>query len=140
MMVSCIFCNIINGTIPSEKVYEDEHVYAFMDITPVAKGHLLLIPKVHRENVYDMTEDEAAHLFRAVPKIANALKAEFQPAGMNLLQNNGSHAGQTVYHFHLHFIPRYDEKDGFDWTWNPQVDTFTPEVLGDLASQLRERL
>ena len=85
-MVSCIFCNIINGTIPSEKVYEDEHVYAFMDITPVAKGHLLLIPKVHRENVYDMTEDEAAHLFRAVPKIANALKAEFQPAGMNLLQ------------------------------------------------------
>ena len=139
-MVSCIFCNIINGTIPSEKVYEDEHVYAFMDITPVAKGHLLLIPKVHRENVYDMTEDEAANLFRAVPKIANALKAEFQPAGMNLLQNNGSHAGQTVYHFHLHFIPRYDEKDGFDWTWNPQVDTFTPEVLGNLASQLRERL
>lgn len=139
-MVSCIFCNIINGTIPSEKVYEDEHVYAFMDITPVAKGHLLLIPKVHRENVYDMTEDEAANLFRAVPKIANALKAEFQPAGMNLLQNNGSHAGQTVYHFHLHFIPRYDEKDGFDWTWNPQVDTLTPEVIGGLASQLRERL
>ena len=84
---------------------------------PVTKGHVLLIPKTHRENIYDLTEEEASQLFSVVPKIANALKDEFKPAGMNLLQNNGAPAGQAVFHFHLHFIPRYDETDGFQPTF-----------------------
>lgn len=139
-MVSCIFCKIVNGSIPSEKVYEDEHVIAFMDITPVTKGHVLVIPKTHRENVYDLTEEEAANLFKVVPRIANALKTTFQPAGMNLLQNNGSHAGQSVFHFHLHLIPRYDERDGFTPGWNPQVETLTPERIQQLAASVRQQL
>lgn len=140
-MTNCIFCGIIEGTIPSVKIYEDEHVYAFMDIMPVTKGHVLLIPKKHVENVYDLSQAEASLLFAAAPKIANALKVEFQPAGMNLLQNNGAHAGQSVFHFHLHFIPRYDETDGFQLTdWEPKVSEYTPEQIKELAVGIRESL
>ena len=93
---------------------------------PVTKGHVLLIPKTHRENIYELTEEEASQLFSVVPKIANALKDEFKPAGMNLLQNNGAHAGQAVFHFHLHFIPRYDETDGFQPTFETKESEYTP--------------
>ena len=84
-----------------------------MDVMPVTKGHLLLIPKKHLENFMNLTQEEASHLFSVAPKIANVLKEKFKPAGMNLLQNNGAPAGQAVFHFHMHFIPRYDETDGF---------------------------
>ena len=73
-MSDCVFCKIIDGSIPSAKIYEDEHVYAFMDIMPVTKGHTLIIPKNHKENVYELSEEEASNLFKVVPKIANALK------------------------------------------------------------------
>ncbi|GKV66978.1 MULTISPECIES: HIT family protein [Sporosarcina] len=139
-MTSCIFCNIVEGSIPGEKVYEDEHVIAFMDIMPVTKGHVLLIPKTHRENLYEMTEDEAANLFKAAPRIAAALKEEFQPAGMNLLQNNGSFAGQSVYHFHMHLIPRYDNTDGFQLEFQPKVEQFPTDVLTELAANIKQRL
>ena len=135
-MTECIFCKIVDGAIPSAKVYEDEHVCAFMNIMPVTKGHVLLIPKKHIENVYDFSEEEASRLFAAAPKIANALKAEFKPAGLNLLQNNGAHAGQTVYHFHLHFIPRYDETDGFQLGWETKESEYTPERLQEIAAGL----
>lgn len=139
-MTNCIFCKIIDGSIPSAKIYEDDHALAFMDIGPVTKGHVLLIPKQHRENVYELTEEEASRLFAVVPKIANALKAEFEPAGMNLLQNNGAPAGQAVFHFHLHFIPRYDETDGFQPTFQPKVTEFTPERIQEIAAGLQARL
>ena len=92
-MTACIFCKIIEGTIPSVKVYEDEHVLAFMNIEPVTKGHVLLIPKTHRENIYEFTTEEAA-IFSVVPK-CNALD-EFNQQN-NLLQNNGAYAGQAVF-------------------------------------------
>ncbi|WP_432360616.1 HIT family protein [Sporosarcina sp. UB5] len=138
-MPSCIFCKIVEGTLPSEKIYEDDHVVAFMNIMPVTKGHVLLIPKNHRENLYDMTEEEASHLFSVAPKIANVLKEEFKPAGMNLLQNNGAPAGQTVFHFHLHFIPRFDETDGFEMGWNPKMEESTQERIKEIANQIRNR-
>lgn len=140
-MGNCIFCQIIEGSIPSAKIYEDEHVYAFMDIMPVTKGHVLLIPKKHVENIYDFTEEDAANFFKAAPKIANALKDEFIPVGMNLLQNNGEAAGQTVFHYHLHFIPRYDETDGFQLAkWDSKQDEFPTEKVQELAATLREKL
>lgn len=139
-MTSCIFCKIVEGSIPGEKIYEDEHVIAFMDIMPVTKGHVLLIPKTHRENIYEMTEEEAANLFKAAPKIANALKEEFQPAAMNLLQNNGSFAGQSVFHFHMHFIPRYDKTDGVKLDWNPKVEQFPMDVVSGIAERVRQKL
>lgn len=141
MMVRCIFCQIVEGDIPSAKIYEDEHVYAFMDIMPVTKGHVLLIPKKHIENMYDFTEEDAANFFAAAPKIANALKEEFKPAGMNLLQNNGAAAGQSVFHYHLHFIPRYDETDGFELAkWESKESEFTPEKIQSIAQGVREKL
>ncbi|WP_277587100.1 HIT family protein [Psychrobacillus antarcticus] len=139
-MSDCIFCKIIDGSIPSAKIYEDEHVYAFMDIMPLTKGHTLIIPKNHKEDVYDLTEDEASNLFKVVPKIASALKESFGPVGMNLLNNNGAPAGQSVFHFHLHFIPRYDQTDGFRPTWMTKEKTFTPEIIQNLAQELYEKL
>ncbi len=139
-MTNCIFCKIIEGTIPSIKIYEDEYVYAFMDIMPVSKGHVLLIPKKHLENIYDFSEKEASQLFSVAPKIANALKEEFKPAGMNLLNNNGAPAGQSVFHFHLHFIPRYDETDGFQPTWDTKQDEFPSERVEKIANGIRAKL
>ena len=139
-MSECIFCKIIDGSIPSAKIYEDEHVYAFMDIMPLTKGHTLIIPKNHKENVYDLSEEEASNLFKVVPKIASALKESFGPVGMNLLNNNGAPAGQSVFHFHLHFIPRYDQTDGFRATWMTKEKTFTPEIIQSLAGELFEKL
>lgn len=139
-MSECIFCKIIDGSIPSAKIYEDEYVYAFMDIMPLTKGHTLIIPKNHKENVYDLSEEEASNLFKVVPKIASALKESFGPVGMNLLNNNGAPAGQSVFHFHLHFIPRYDQTDGFRPTWITQEKTFTPEIIQNLAGELFEKL
>ncbi|QUG42733.1 HIT family protein [Psychrobacillus sp. INOP01] len=139
-MSECIFCKIIDGSIPSAKIYEDEHVYAFMDIMPLTKGHTLIIPKNHKENVYDLSEEEASNLFKVVPKIASVLKDNFGPVGMNLLNNNGAPAGQSVFHFHLHFIPRYDQTDGFRPTWITKEKTFTPEIIQNLAAELYEKL
>lgn len=139
-MSECIFCKIIDGSIPSAKIYEDEHVYAFMDIMPLTKGHTLIIPKNHKENVYDLSEEEASNLFKVVPKIASVLKESFGPVGMNLLNNNGAPAGQSVFHFHLHFIPRYDQTDGFRPTWITKEKTFTPEIIQNLAAELYEKL
>lgn len=140
MMSECIFCKIIDGSIPSAKIYEDDYVYAFMDIMPLTKGHTLIIPKNHKENVYDLSEEEASNLFKVVPKIASALKESFGPVGMNLLNNNGAPAGQSVFHFHLHFIPRYDQTDGFRPTWITKEKTFTPEIIQNLAGELFEKL
>jgi len=139
-MSECIFCKIIDGSIPSAKIYEDEYVYAFMDIMPLTKGHTLIIPKNHKENVYDLTEEEASNLFKVVPKIASALKENFGPVGMNLLNNNGAPAGQSVFHFHLHFIPRYDQTDGFRPTWITKEKTFTPDIIQNLAGEIFEKL
>ncbi len=139
-MSNCIFCKIIDGSIPSAKIYEDEHVYAFMDIMPLTKGHTLIIPKSHKENVYDLSEEEASNLFKVVPKIASALKDTFGSVGMNLLNNNGAPAGQSVFHFHLHFIPRYDQTDGLKLTWNTKEKTYSSEMIQDLAKELSNKL
>ena len=85
--------------------------------------------------MYDFTEEEASRLFAAAPKIANALKDEFKPAGMNLLQNNGAPAGQAVFHFHLHFIPRYDETDGFQLSLETKESKYTPERIQEIAAE-----
>ncbi|MEH7254189.1 HIT family protein, partial [Neobacillus niacini] len=111
-MSECIFCKIVNGEIPAAKVFENEHVLAFLDISQVTKGHTLVIPKVHKENLFELTPEIAKNIFESVPAIANALKKEYQPLGLNLVNNNGEHAGQTVFHFHMHLLPRYGQGDG----------------------------
>ena len=123
-MSDCIFCKIINGEIPSTKVFENEHVLAFLDISQVTKGHTLVIPKVHKENLFELTPEIAKEIYSVVPEIARAIKQEFHPVGLNSLNNNGEAAGQSVFHFHLHLIPRYGEGDGFGAVWkNIQANT-----------------
>ncbi|MEG0258780.1 MAG: HIT family protein [Lysinibacillus sp.] len=137
-MSECLFCKIVDGSIPSTKVYEDEHVYAFTDIMPVAKGHTLLIPKTHCQDIFEMSEETAKNLYAAAPKVANAIKAAFNPIGMNTINNNGAAAGQTVFHYHLHFIPRYDESEGLQVDW--QTLKYTSEQLTEVAEQIKANL
>lgn len=139
-MSDCIFCKIIKGEIPSAKVYEDEHVYAFLDISQVTKGHTLIIPKAHEENIYELSEDNARHVFSAVPKISNAIKAAYNPVGLNLLNNNGEKAGQSVFHFHLHIIPRYGEGDGFGAVWKTHTSDYSQEDLQNIAQTIAGKI
>ncbi|PEE36171.1 HIT family protein [Bacillus pseudomycoides] len=133
---NCIFCKIIEEQIPCSKVYEDEHVLAFLDISQVTKGHTLVIPKVHKQDIFALTPEIASHIFSVVPKISNAIKSEFNSVGFNLLNNNGEKAGQTVFHFHLHLIPRYGENDGFGAVWKSHQNEYTTENLQNIASTI----
>ena len=135
-MSDCIFCKIVNGEIPAAKVLENEHVMAFLDISQVTKGHTLVIPKVHKENLFELTPDIAKNLFESVPAIANALKEEYKPLGLNLVNNNGEQAGQTVYHFHMHLIPRYGQGDGFGAVWKTNTSDYTPQTLKEMAANI----
>ncbi|MDG4656736.1 HIT family protein [Ectobacillus antri] len=137
---NCLFCKIIAGTIPSAKVYEDEYMYAFLDISQVTKGHTLVVPKIHKENIFELTPEIAAKTFAAVPKIAEAIKTEFNPIGLNLLNNNGKDAGQTIFHFHIHIIPRYEKNDGFDVTWKSNADNYTSADLQQIAASIAHNL
>ncbi|MBB2481199.1 HIT family protein [Bacillus sp. APMAM] len=139
-MSDCIFCKIINGELPSAKVYEDEHVFAFLDLSQVTKGHTLVIPKIHKKNVFELTPEIAGNVFKAVPKIANALNAAYEPIGMNLLQNNGEFAGQSVFHFHIHLIPRYGKGDGFGAVWKSHQDNYSSDDLQKIAGEISNHI
>ncbi|MFB1052203.1 HIT family protein [Paraliobacillus sp. JSM ZJ581] len=136
----CIFCKIINGDIPSAKVYEDDDVFAFLDISQVTKGHTLIIPKTHVKNIYEIPEQAASNLFARVPKIANAIKDAFRPEGINVLSNTGEAAGQSVFHLHLHLIPRYGKTDGFRPIWETHADDYTQEALQSIAQNINEQI
>ena len=139
-MSDCIFCKIINGEIPCAKVFENEHVLSFLDISQVTKGHTLVIPKVHKTNIYEMTPDVSREFFEAVPKIAQAIKDEYEPIGLNLLNNNGEKAGQSVFHYHMHIIPRYGKGDGFGAVWKTHADDYSPEDLQNIAASINKHL
>lgn len=134
----CIFCKIINGELPSAKVYEDEHVYAFLDLSQVTKGHTLVIPKTHTKNIYETPPEVAKELFARIPKIANAIKAVYKPLGMNLLNNNEAPAEQSVFHLHIHIIPRYGDGDGYTPNWTVHTDDYTTEDLQHIAKEINE--
>lgn len=116
MQSNCIFCKIAAGEIPSATVYEDEEFKAIMDISPAAKGHVILISKNHFVNLFELDDNTASKALFAARKVAKAIQEEINCDGINLLQNNGEAAGQTVFHFHIHLIPRYD-KDQVKITW-----------------------
>lgn len=139
-MSDCIFCKIVKGEIPSAKVFENEHVVAFLDISQITKGHTLVIPKVHNENIFDLDGETARNLFEVVPQIANAIKADLQPAGINMLSNAGEAAGQEVFHFHMHLIPRYGKGDGFGAVWKSHQSEYTPEDLQQIAEGIHKQV
>ena len=129
-----IFTKIIRGEIPSQRIYEDEHVFAFLDIAPLADGHTLVVPKRQIEQLHDLPPDEAAHVGRVLGKIGARAVAATGAAGYNVLQNNGAAAGQVVMHVHFHIIPRR-AGDGLGFRWNAQQRT--PEQLAEMAAKIR---
>ncbi len=118
MKENCIFCKIIRGEIPSNTLYEDEDFKVILDISPAEKGHAILLPKMHNENLFELEDEIAAKALVVAKKVALAMRDELGFDGMNLLQNNGEAAGQTVFHFHLHLIPRLQE-DQVMMKWTP---------------------
>lgn len=118
----CIFCKIANGEIPSKTLYEDEEFRVILDLGPAAKGHALILPKDHYANLYELPDEKAAKVMILAKKMATQMKDKLSCDGFNLVQNNGEIAGQTVFHFHMHLIPRY-ENDGQKIGWVPGEPT-----------------
>lgn len=119
---TCLFCQIVSGKIPSEKVYEDAQTYAFLDIHPVNPGHTLVIPKMHAENIYDIPQTHFCDLMETVRRLAPLVKETLNADGINIAMNNDSAAGQLVFHAHIHIIPRFD-KDGYQhWRGTPYAE------------------
>ena len=114
----CIFCKIANGDIPSRTLYEDERFRVILDLSPAAKGHALILPKEHFANLYELPEDWCADVMQLAKKMASKMTERLHCDGFNIVQNNGVTAGQTVFHFHMHLIPRY-ENDGQSIGWTP---------------------
>lgn len=114
----CIFCKIANGEIPSNTVYEDEDFRAILDMGPAAKGHTLLLPKEHADNLFELPEDLASKALVTAKAVGKKIKEKLGADGLNIVQNNGEIAGQTVMHFHIHIIPRY-KNDGQKIGWIP---------------------
>ena len=122
----CIFCKIANGEIPSKTLYEDGDFRVILDLGPATRGHALILPREHADNLYELPEDTAAKVFVLAKKMATKMTEKLHCDGLNIVQNNGEAAGQTVRHFHMHLIPRY-ENDGQHILWNPGKST--PEEL-----------
>ncbi|WP_082676239.1 HIT family protein [Shouchella shacheensis] len=140
MAEDCIFCKIVSGDIPSTKMFENDHVLAFFDISQVTKGHTLVIPKEHHRDLYALPKDTASQLFEVVPEIASALKDAFEPEGMNILNNNGEIAGQSVFHYHLHLLPRYGEGDGYGGVWKEHGSEYSQQDFDGMASLVKSKL
>ena len=136
-MSDCVFCKIVARSIPATVVHEDAETLAFMDIGQVNPGHVLVACKAHVENVYGLSDAQAAAVFRAVAKVARAVRAAFEPPGLSIYQANGRPAGQTVFHLHLHVLPRHDA-DGMQLTW--PVKNPPREKLEDYAAKIRAAL
>ncbi len=115
-MNDCIFCKIVEGAIPSAKLYEDDMVLSFLDINPINPGHALVIPKVHVVSIFEIDEEVLQRCIVVAARVAKAIKEAVQCEGMNVLQNNFRAAGQLIDHFHIHLIPRF-EADGFLTSW-----------------------
>jgi len=136
-MSECVFCKIVAKQIPATVVHEDAHALAFMDIGQVNPGHVLVAAKAHAENIYALDDAQAAAVFRAAACVARAIQAAFLPEGLSVYQANGRAAGQTVFHFHIHLVPRV-AGDGMNLTW--PVKNPPREKLEAYAAQIRQKL
>ena len=133
-MSDCIFCKIANGEIPSATLYEDEDFRVILDLGPASKGHALILPKAHAANIYEISDDMAAKAMILAKKMATKMTEALKCDGFNIVQNNGEPAGQTVLHFHMNLIPRY-EGDQLRITWKP--GTLTDEVKNEILEKLK---
>ena len=136
-MSDCVFCRIVAGQIPSTRVHEDEHTLAFMDLGQVNPGHVLVAVKKHAANLFELDDVQAAAVARASTRVARAIRDAFGPAGLSVYQANGKVAGQTVFHYHVHLLPRH-AADGMELTW--PVKNPPRETLEGYAEEIRKQL
>ena len=126
---NCIFCKLANGQIPTNSIYEDDDFKVILDAAPAAKGHAIILPKTHAANLFELPDEYGEKIFAIAKKCGKAIKETYDYDGLNVLQNNGEAAGQTVFHFHMHLIPRY-EGDQVGLTWKP----------GELTDEMKEEI
>lgn len=132
---NCIFCKLANGVFPTNTIYEDEMFRVILDAAPASKGHALILPKEHYANLYELDMDAAGEAMKLAKKLAIHMKDVLECDGLNLVQNNGEVAGQTVFHYHLHLIPRYKEMKNDDiLTWSHE--NFTEEEMKEICNSL----
>ena len=129
----CIFCKLANGVFPTNTLYEDDDFNVILDLGPATKGHALILPKEHYKNIYELPEETAGKVFKLAKKLATEMTDKLGADGFNIVQNNNEVAGQTVFHFHMHLIPRY-EGDGQHILWEPTSPS--PEELTAIKNQL----
>lgn len=131
----CIFCKLANGDIPTNTLYENDKFRVILDAGPAVKGHALVLPKEHFANIYEIDEETAAEAAAVAKKMAKKISDTLHCDGLNILQNNGEAAGQTVFHYHVHLIPRYqgdEEKIQITWSQN----SFSDEEMQEIKNQL----
>jgi len=136
--MDCIFCKIINGEIPAVKVLDEELVVAFMDINPSSKGHMLVVPKNHAENIFEISENDLATLIKAVKRCAKAVKEALNAEGITILQLNGKASDQIVPHLHIHIIPRW-KNDGLSIS-NWEMKKGDMEEINDIARKVKKNI
>ena len=135
---SCIFCKIAGGQIPSHKLYEDEQVFSFLDIGPLSEGHCLVIPKAHYSTIDQMEPEIVAACTSVLPRLSRAVMSATNAEGWNVLQNNGTSAGQAVHHVHFHIIPRVEGDGlGFRWPAGKLGSEKADQLLQNILSHLR---
>ncbi|MDL2209416.1 HIT family protein [Desulfovibrio sp. OttesenSCG-928-O18] len=128
---SCVFCRIVRGELPSTRVYEDDAVVAFLDISPISRGHTLVIPKGHYATLLDLPEDVSSKILPVLTRIGRAVMAAMGADGFNCLQNNFAAAGQIVFHSHWHVIPRFEGDGLAQWPHNAQLDAAAMEAVAE---------
>jgi histidine triad (HIT) family protein len=133
MFESCTFCKIVRKEAPASIVYEDEEVIAFMSIRPINVGHTLVVPKKHYENIYEISEEETAYLYKVVKKLSHAVKQAVDAEGIRIVQNNGEAAGQVIFHMHVHIIPMNKNH-----SWLHHAEPRTAEALENDAERIRQ--
>ena len=132
---NCIFCKLANGIIPTNSIYEDEVFNVILDMGPATKGHALILPKDHYKNLYELPDETASKVMKLAKKMAIQMTDKLGADGLNLVQNNNEVAGQTVFHFHMHLIPRYDD-DGQAINWVPGKPS--AEELAEIKKTITE--
>lgn len=140
-MTDCIFCKIIAGELPARKVYEDNHVIAILDVSQVTPGHTLVISKDHVRNILEFDDAFASTIFSRIPRIAKAVKNhDSDIKGLNIIMNNEEVASQTVFHSHIHLLPRYSKKDDFGLKWANNSDKYSDQELDLTRDKIVETL
>ncbi|MCX8166603.1 MAG: HIT family protein [Candidatus Micrarchaeota archaeon] len=137
--MDCVFCKIANGLIKSSIVFEDSDTVAFLDISPLTKGHTLVVPKKHYENIHEIPYNELESLIRKVKLLSDSIKASLKADGINIFQNNGRAAGQVVFHIHFHVVPRYngDHLDMANWK---RISYSDENEKNSIASKIRNKV